>query len=189
MIEYDGFKEHFGAASGVDATNYETYYSEEDVFRQKVLEGYGYRFLRVNRFNAGNDPIATLNTRIRLLLVSQPTMKGDTVLQSLHHTITQLKNGELKECPKCKEVRELKEFRDPKLASGVGRFCATCKGSKPSAASVRRGQASATAQQVTGPKPCPACGSRMILRNGRHGRFYGCAKYPFCRAIRPFSAR
>jgi very-short-patch-repair endonuclease len=36
----------------------------DDIYRQKVLEGYGYRFLRINRFNIGNDPVTTLNERI-----------------------------------------------------------------------------------------------------------------------------
>lgn len=29
-------------------------------------------------------------------------------------------------------------------------------------------------------KRCPVCGSRMKLRNGSHGMFFGCAKYPRC---------
>jgi hypothetical protein len=31
---------------------------------------------------------------------------------------------------------------------------------------------------------CPKCNSKMILRNGRYGKFYGCAKYPNCRGTR-----
>ena len=38
-----------------------------------------------------------------------------------------------------------------------------------------------------GEKPCPLCGSRMILRHSRTGRFYGCEKYPDCKGIRPFT--
>ncbi len=66
IIEYDGFLEHFGNARGVvTAANYEEYYSSEDVYRQHVLEGYGYRFLRINRFNLGGNPIETLDARIQ----------------------------------------------------------------------------------------------------------------------------
>jgi hypothetical protein len=36
----------------------------EDVERQKVLESYGYRFLRLNRFNLGTDPVRTLDGRL-----------------------------------------------------------------------------------------------------------------------------
>lgn len=27
---------------------------------------------------------------------------------------------------------------------------------------------------------CPRCGGRLVLRNGRYGRFYGCSNYPQC---------
>lgn len=40
IIEYDGFVEHFGDLPGVNEKNYPDYHSEEDVYRQKVLEGY-----------------------------------------------------------------------------------------------------------------------------------------------------
>src|SRR5262249_34056005 len=33
VIEYDGFREHFGEGIGVNASNFEKYYSEEDVYR------------------------------------------------------------------------------------------------------------------------------------------------------------
>jgi len=38
-----------------------------------------------------------------------------------------LQNGEMKECPKCKEIREYKDFKDPDLTKGYGRFCCYCK--------------------------------------------------------------
>jgi predicted RNA-binding Zn-ribbon protein involved in translation (DUF1610 family) len=28
---------------------------------------------------------------------------------------------------------------------------------------------------------CPRCGKTLVLRNGRNGKFYGCAGYPDCR--------
>lgn len=66
IIEYDGFMEHFGdSASVVNESNYEDYYSAEDVYRQHVLEGYGYRFIRINKFNLGDDPVETLDSRIQ----------------------------------------------------------------------------------------------------------------------------
>lgn len=66
IIEYDGFMEHFGASAHiVNESNYQDYYSPEDVYRQHVLEGYGYRFIRINKFNLGDDPIVTLDSRIQ----------------------------------------------------------------------------------------------------------------------------
>ncbi|MGN0594005.1 MAG: topoisomerase DNA-binding C4 zinc finger domain-containing protein, partial [Hominimerdicola sp.] len=28
---------------------------------------------------------------------------------------------------------------------------------------------------------CPKCGGNLVLRNGRHGLFYGCSNFPKCR--------
>ena len=66
VIEYDGFQ-HFP----LDAEG--PYMTEEDIYRQKVLEGYGYRFLRINRFNIGQDPIETLNKRLEALVKKNTT--------------------------------------------------------------------------------------------------------------------
>ena len=66
IIEYDGFLEHFGDSMEiVNEFNYQEYYSSEDVYRQHVLEGYGYKFIRINRFNLGENPVATLDSRIQ----------------------------------------------------------------------------------------------------------------------------
>ncbi len=35
------------------------------------------------------------------------------------------------------------------------------------------------------PKPCPACGGRMLLRSGR-SKFWGCVNYPLCEETRNF---
>lgn len=179
VIEYDGFREHFGDAEGVNEYNYQNYYSDDDVYRQKVLESYGYKFLRINRFNVGKNPIATLNERIGRLVKADPS--GNPLLQNIHQTIEGLQNGEMKECPKCKELRKLEDFRDLSLISGYGRFCASCKGAK------RQERAQAVASR---PAPtlsdvtCPRCNSRMILRNSRRGKFYGCSRFPYCRGTR-----
>ncbi|CAH9018634.1 AAA domain-containing protein [Candidatus Nitrosacidococcus sp. I8] len=62
VIEYDGFKEHFIHREEVNKVNYGSYLKEADIYRQKILEGYGYRFLRLNKFNLGSkNPIEKLN--------------------------------------------------------------------------------------------------------------------------------
>lgn len=68
VIEYDGFKEHFVNREEVNESNYKYYMKEDDIYRQKVLEGYGYKFLRINRFNIGDDPIETLDNRLQNLV-------------------------------------------------------------------------------------------------------------------------
>lgn len=75
IIEYDGFLEHFGdSMEMVNESNYQEYYSPEDVYRQHVLEGYGYRFIRINRFNLGENPVATLDSRIQEMLKKKFTI-------------------------------------------------------------------------------------------------------------------
>ena len=32
---------------------------------------------------------------------------------------------------------------------------------------------------------CPRCGNRMVLRNGKYGRFWGCGDFPRCRFTKP----
>jgi len=68
VIEYDGFKEHFVDREEVNESSYKYYMKDDDIYRQKVLEGYGYKFLRINRFNIGDDPIETLDDRLQNLV-------------------------------------------------------------------------------------------------------------------------
>ena len=41
---------------------------DSDINRQKILEGYGYKFLRINKFNIGKNPVETLNNRLEGLV-------------------------------------------------------------------------------------------------------------------------
>ena len=68
VIEYDGFKEHFVDSEEINESNYKYYMKADDIYRQKVLEGYGYKFLRINRFNIGDNPTETLNERLENLV-------------------------------------------------------------------------------------------------------------------------
>jgi len=144
------------------------------------LESYGYKFLRINKFNIGNDPISTLNDRIGELVKNG--VEKNNVINHIHNTIEGLQNGDMKECPKCKEIRDYKDFRDPDLITGYGRFCCHCKGytlvEKPAHDNIK------TDNAVVSDKTCPRCGSKMILRKGRYGKFYGCSKFPYCRGTR-----
>jgi len=180
IIEYDGFREHFENIDEVNELNYDHYLSDDDMYREKVLEGYGYKFLRINKFNIGDNPIATLDDRIANLLKKKSN--HNKLLSGIHDTIEGLQNGDMKECPKCKEIREYKDFRDPDLVTGYGRFCMHCKGytlvEKPTNDNHEDDPV------VTSNKECPRCGSGMILRTGRFGKFYGCSKYPYCRGTR-----
>jgi very-short-patch-repair endonuclease/predicted RNA-binding Zn-ribbon protein involved in translation (DUF1610 family)/phage FluMu protein Com len=182
IIEYDGFQEHFREIDEVNEFNYHYYYSDEDVYRQKVLEGYGYKFLRINRFNVGENPIKMLDERIANLVKDAPS--GNKLLTNIQETIESLQNGEMKECPKCKKIRKLEEFKDESLITGYGRFCNYCKGYSPVIVSKTKKETQKA--EVSGKIKCPNCGSDMILRHGRYGEFYGCSKFPYCRGTRPY---
>lgn len=179
IMEYDGFLEHFSDLPGISRENYADYYSAEDVYRQKVLEGYGYRFLRINRFNVGKNPVDTLNKRLMDLLGK--SVNHNAAIESIHSVIEGLQNGELKECPKCKELRPFSDFENRSLASGYSRFCAGCRITRPSRAT-RVQNPGVPSPSTDASKKCSRCGSRMYLRTGRYGKFYGCSRYPYCKA-------
>jgi len=170
IIEYDGFKEHFTNIDEVNEFNYQHYYNNEDVYREKVLEGYGYKFIRINKFNIGNNPIENLNLRIENII--KPRQLNNQILSNIHNTIEGIQNGDMKECPKCKSVKPIEQFKDDSLITGYGRFCIDCK------------NIAGTSKQKY--KKCPKCGSPMILRKGRYGKFYGCSRYPYCKGTRPY---
>jgi superfamily I DNA and/or RNA helicase len=64
IIEYDGFVEHFVDRDNVNEFNYSHYYSEGDIEREKILEGYGFPFMRFNKFNLSRDPIKDISKRL-----------------------------------------------------------------------------------------------------------------------------
>jgi superfamily I DNA and/or RNA helicase len=176
VIEYDGFEEHFKNRDQVDEYNYEHYMSDGDVYRQKVLESYGYKFLRINKFNSGSNPVETLDKRLKDF--TKPELKTNPWLSKIHTTIEDIQSGDLKECPKCKELRDVDDFKDASLSRGVGRICKHCKTSSGTTRSSRSSSA------VTSGTNCPKCGSRMVRRSSRYGSFYGCSKYPYCKGKR-----
>ena len=128
IIEYDGFKEHFTNLDKVDAYNHEDYYRPEDVERQKILEGYGYRFLRINRFNLGRDPVKTLDARLTKLAgdALQDTRPHE-IINQVKETTSDLISGTKKVCKTCGQVRDIADFKDPELQHRTGRKCLHCK--------------------------------------------------------------
>jgi ssDNA-binding Zn-finger/Zn-ribbon topoisomerase 1 len=175
VMEYDGFYEHFKDSNLVNEFNYENYLTDGDVYRQKVLESYGYKFLRINKFNIGKDPIGKLNERLQLLIKPEP--RNNPLMFKIHETIENLQSGDMKECPKCKEVRKLEDFKDSALSSGMGRFCKICKGIKFS--TLTKSNSSKLYSSS-----CPVCGARMVRRTGRYGSFMGCSRYPYCKGTK-----
>ncbi|MGF6810655.1 hypothetical protein OKW30_005847 [Paraburkholderia sp. Clong3] len=131
IIEYDGFAEHFVNRSKVHNGNWDHYYRPEDVERQFILESYGYKFLRLNRFNLGADPVETLSRRLHDLSNHAIDETADAqIVTAIKEDVESLADGSKKRCAKCGHIRALAEFWDPKLKEGTGgygRHCQSCK--------------------------------------------------------------
>lgn len=133
VIEYDGFEYHFDRAqsgSAIHASNHGRYLNEHDVERQLTLEGYGYRFLRINRFNIGPDPVATLDLRLARLIELATGEQSGQFVERLRQQAQGIARRELRQCARCAEIRPVAEFWDPALKAGSGnhgRVCMRCK--------------------------------------------------------------
>ena len=140
VIEYDGFEFHFerGLPSGlINEMTWRTYLTPDDLEREKVLESFGVPMIRLNRFNLGKDPVATIDRMIR------ERLDGLSNGAAPHEVVTKvadeakeieegLKAGEYRRCKKCDRDLPLDMFRDPNAKSGVSRYCRDCKSSSES---------------------------------------------------------
>lgn len=130
VIEYDGFQEHFIEHKKIHQGNWDQYYRPEDIERQMTLESYGYKFLRINRFNLGHDPVETLSERLYKLIDLASKDEDAAVVTEIRDKASSLEDGTSKHCRKCDQVKTKQEFWDPKLASGnggYGQICLACK--------------------------------------------------------------
>ncbi|MGH8012025.1 MAG: AAA domain-containing protein, partial [Candidatus Binataceae bacterium] len=136
VIEYDGFEFHFVEQQQVNQANWGFYYRPEDIERQATLETYGYKFLRVNRFNLGADPAATLSERIYKLVESarnNGAANHHAVVKQIQKDAQALADGDKQYCAKCERTRPRRDFFDLTLKKGTGgygRYCRACKGRK-----------------------------------------------------------
>lgn len=183
VIEYDGFNEHFKDKEYVNELNYEHYYNDSDIEREKVIESYGYKFIRINKFNLGRDPIQTLSDRIQYMLGPEPGISNQT--PKLHKTISEIKNKDKRKCEKCGILQDKKEFYDKSLVSNYGRICNACKIAKQKRTSGSTWSIESEEQSYFENKPkCPHCSSTMVKRKGKKGAFWGCSRFPKCRGTR-----
>jgi very-short-patch-repair endonuclease len=143
ILEYDGFEHHFIDTDQVNAMNWRSYLTPEDVERECILEGYGYKMLRINRFNLGNDPVSTLDNRLMDLLKElDGDFESETIIEIQRESkknIQGLKDGTHKECSKCKQIRPKEDFYDSSLKTKYGNHCKSCKSRSSSSRSSYRG--------------------------------------------------
>ena len=128
VIEYDGLKDHFDNQELITDGNYEDYYTIEHEERQKALETYGVNFIRLNKFNITDNPVKYLDQKLKETFSkkSQINLSQFKIQESIQKTL----EGEKKYCDRCKKLKDLKEFKDENLRSGIGIVCLTCKGGK-----------------------------------------------------------
>ena len=177
IIEYDGFKEHFKGLNEVNEFNFEDYYTEDHVYRQKILEGYGYQFLRINKFNIGTNPVEEFNRRLNEIV--NGITSENALVSRIKKTADGLGSGAMKKCPRCNEIKTLEDFKDPNLVTGVGKVCIDCKRTR-----IDEKEESKQKNEPDEKVRCALCSSAMVLRKGRYGSFYGCSRYPRCRGTR-----
>lgn len=184
IIEYDGFEYHFAHKDDVNKFNYDFYYTEDDVYREKVLESYGYKFLRFNKFNLKDNPIETINQKLNTLLNNKlensPSRRN--VMEVISKTYENIENGNIRACKKCGEYKDISEFRDDNLVTKYGIYCVACKTHVAQPREIEVGPTNIQISNLT----CPKCKAKMILRSGKYGKFYGCSKFPYCRGTRPY---
>lgn len=84
------------------------------------------------------------------------------------------------ECPSCGAPMVVREGRfGPFLACSGYPKCRTTRPLREETVSKEE----TTSQQDV--PPCPKCGSPMLVRNGRFGRFLACTRYPECKGSAP----
>lgn len=131
MNEYDGFREHFQNRDKIHEGNWDRSYRPEDIERQLVLESYGYKFLRLNRFNLGHDTVDRISKRLdELAKAAAEVEQVPQVIDQIPQEAQSLTSGDMKTCPKCGAPKLLEEYWDSSLKQGTGGFgrsCIACK--------------------------------------------------------------
>lgn len=130
VIEYDGFEYHFDMEHrhNIQADNWHSYLTNNDVERECVLESFGYKMMRINRFNITTDPVSMLDNKLTEMFnefLSANEEHG--FISDMNETIGALDSGELRHCSSCGEARPIEAFYDLTLKSGIGRKCSQCK--------------------------------------------------------------
>jgi very-short-patch-repair endonuclease len=129
VIEYDGFEHHFQKGKNVNVGNHDRYMVEADIERQLTLESYGYRFLRVNRFNLGKDPVQTLSDRLTRM-VERLLDDHRSSVDDMQEMAAGIASKEQKPCSRCAAIKPQEAFFDKSLKGGhggYGRVCLDCK--------------------------------------------------------------
>lgn len=131
VLEYDDFEENAAQNGNSDHSSLSpTYYRTQDIEQQFILESYGYTFIRLNRFNLGEDPVQALSERLFALVDATRHVAHAAVVTDIHSGIKELDDGSAKICRRCQEIRNKEAFFDQTLSAGQGGYghiCSVCK--------------------------------------------------------------
>jgi len=135
VLEYDGFEFHFakGVPSGmINSSTWEMYLTAEDLEREKVLESFGVQMIRLNKFNLGKNPVATIDGLLRerldgMINGRQAHDLVKTTARKANEVEKGLKTGDYKRCRKCDRDLPVDMFRDSNAKSGLARLCRECR--------------------------------------------------------------
>lgn len=83
-------------------------------------------------------------------------------------------------CPKCSKPLSIRLGRRGRFVGCTGYpECDYTRGLE------EEGEAASAEPEVIEGRECPKCGSPLIIRTGRYGKFIGCSTYPKCKHIEP----
>lgn len=134
VVEYDGFEYHFdtGRRKDINHGNWQHYLTERDIERERVLESFGVKMIRLNRFVLRGTPVQVIDELLRERLRDLRDADGEHRLleQTKHMTSiaeTGLSAGTHKHCRKCDQVKPMADFTSAGAKSGYGRLCTKCR--------------------------------------------------------------
>ncbi len=146
VIEYDGFEFHFERGipkNQINSSTWKSYLTGADLEREKTLESFGVRMIRLNKFNLGKNPVGTIDTLLRSRLDTifngEPPHKLISKVAAKSAAVEEgLKTGDYKRCPKCDRDLPIAVFSSSSAKSGVARHCRDCKSKNLGGPKVRR---------------------------------------------------
>lgn len=134
VIEYDGFEHHFDTSRRQDINrgNWQHYLTERDIERERVLESFGVKMIRLNRFVLRGAPVQVIDELLRERLRDLRDAGGEHRLleqtkQMTNVAETGLSAGTHKHCKKCDQVKPMADFTSAGTKTGYGRLCTGCR--------------------------------------------------------------
>lgn len=134
IIEYDGFEYHFQNWDKIDSGNWYEYLNPSDVEREHILESYGCKMIRLNKFNVGRNPIQTIDDKITKVLL-EFCETGDNLIKDRLLDPSRDSDGVLlgtyRFCQKCNETKCRTKFHRLGITDGLANYCNDCVTSGP----------------------------------------------------------